>query len=331
MAQQTKAVSADLVMAVAEAVYHAMHPPSPPLLRQEALLAARQLVVCKLLSSLASPQRTQAVRDKFKASGYYRPTILFIDEHTDEDGADRFLAVGRALERLHQVQPRSMQVPLILQQVRSSDRSAYIFQPRDLVFVEAGEIGQGVARPPQAAAAAHEMFWAVQVSKPHEKSKVGPRCQVHGYWLDRVGGRGWQLMAAHPIQPYLYFGRLLVDPSTGLPFSIRPDQVPMALRNSAMVYELPSELTDRLEAAVVEQRRQEESGQPDPAESDDDDDEEGGDEEEGGPSQGGGGGEGGGGTTEEETAQARRLRARTAAREARQPLLREALVGMPGV
>ena len=178
----------------------------------------------------------------------------------------RFLSIAEALERLAR-QPRAVQ----LQQQPNViyDRGSYLFLPGDLVFCIAGEIADAA----MARRARFELWWVVKVTRAYEKTKTGSRCQVHGQWLDLTEQRCCKVLA--PPIPYVLFGSLVIDPSTSLPFMLRPDDLPATLRNAELVYQLPSDLVDSLSAAVQAQLRQDEL-----AAAESDDDEEGGDEDE---------------------------------------------------
>lgn len=237
--KQTKLVSAEQVMSVAETVFWAMHQ-KPALAASDRVLIIQQLIDCRRLSSLASPQRTQAVRDKYKAGGYYKPTILVVDVQTDDLNANRFLSIDEALAR--QGRDRGEVPPVRAAVVH--DRGKYLFLPSDIVFVIAGEIQD----PRLAQRASKELWWAVKITKAYEKTKTGRMCQVYGQWLELLQLRCWRV-TPDPI-PFVYFKSLVINPSTGTPLFLRPDELPASLRDNELVYQLPNDLISSLDAAV---------------------------------------------------------------------------------
>ena len=238
--KQTKLVSAEQVMSVAEVVFWAMHPKTA-LAASDRVLVIQQLIDCRRLSSLASPQRTQAVRDKYKAGGYYKPTILVVDVQTDDLGANRFLSIDEALAR--EGLRDGGAVPPVRAAVMQ-DRGKYLFLPSDIIFVIAGEI-QDLRL---AQRASKELWWAVKITKAYEKTKTGRMCKVHGQWLELLQLRCWRV--SPDLIPYVYFKSLVIDPSTGNPFCLRPDELPASLRDNELVFQLPTDLISSLDAAV---------------------------------------------------------------------------------
>jgi hypothetical protein len=250
-------------MAVAEDAFWAFHGKPSPLDAAGRSRVAEQLLLCRRVSSLASAQRTQSVRTKYKASGYYKPTILFVDTNLDAADANRFLSITQALDRLA-TQPRAVQ--LLQQPDTTFERELYLYLPGDILFTIAGEI----VDPAMARRARFELWWALKVTRPYEKASTGARYQVHGQWLDLTEQRCWKVLS--PLIPYVLFGSLVIDPSTSLPFMLRPDELPATLRNAELVYQLPADLVDTLDAAVQAQLRQDE---PTASESDDEGEENG--------------------------------------------------------
>ena len=56
-------------------------------------------------------------------------------------------------------------------------------------------------------------------------------------------------MTPDPI-PFVYFKSLVINPSTGTPLFLRPDELPASLRDNELVYQLPNDLISSLDAAV---------------------------------------------------------------------------------
>eukprot|EP00966_Prymnesium_polylepis_P030932 719713-Prymnesium_polylepis.2 len=143
-------------MAVSEQAFWAMHGKPAVIDQMMRTQISEQLVCCRKVSSLASAQRGQTVRCKFKASGYYNPTILFVDATLDASDANRLLSVTEALVRLASRQARTQPVAVAVQ-IQTNDRGRYLFLPGDLVFVLAGEIEDSV----MARRARFELWWAI--------------------------------------------------------------------------------------------------------------------------------------------------------------------------
>jgi hypothetical protein len=113
-------------------------------------------------------------------------------------------------------------------------RERYRFLQGDAAFLLSGEV-EGAADGEDGEdsedgvleariAGRSELWWAIQVTRAFERSKVSKRCKIKCFWMDSLGNRRFRLLTDREVS--VFFGTILCDPSTKEPICIHADDLP---------------------------------------------------------------------------------------------------------
>ena len=210
-APQQSSLSAMAVVRTLRRVWNALHPPTQPLDADGHAQLQREMASARQLQCVAGAQRVNNVRaSNYAARCGFAPTVLLPTGETAlPDGSQRcVISFDVALQRVRNgtaaARGRAPQQTLD----GSFTRDKFVFVPGDIIFMVAGVIDD--ADNPDGFVDATEPWWALQVTRPLERSRMRPGCHVHGYWLDRPA-RGaanrWVLLAGSEVD--LRYGAVL--------------------------------------------------------------------------------------------------------------------------
>ena len=126
----------------------------------------------------------------------------------------------------------------------SFSREVFIFLPGDIVFCRAGEVESTLDAP---ALDATEEWWAMQVTRPFERTRMRQRCQIHGFWLDRVQRSALRWVLLDGREDVILYGCTLKE-TGGRPVLISSSELESGWNtNNQLVYSLPEQLAEHLE------------------------------------------------------------------------------------
>ena len=168
-----------------------------------------------------SPRRSEQKRRAIgtnRMPGSHQPSSSNEKASIDNE-ARRYMTFVAALRR---VLADSSAVPPVRLGEDGLDRHKHLLLPGDFVFVIAGDrVRSRTNRTQTVWWTMVELWWAVQVSRAFERSKMGrDRCHVRGWWLERQARsrvNRWRLLGHHEI-PFVSFGSL-VKGEAGDPFT----------------------------------------------------------------------------------------------------------------
>ena len=206
-------MSAMYVVRVVRRAWNALYRRIQPLDAAGKAQLQREVEFVRRLQHVAAAQRTNNVRaSNYKARCGFGPTVLQPNEDAGgtADATDRrIISFDRALQRVRDgtaaARGRAAQQTLDV----SFTRDKFVFVPGDIIFVLAGDIED--EDNPHAFVDATEPWWALQVTRPFERARMRPRCQVHGYWLGRAARSSatrWVLLQGMEVR--IYYGSVLI-------------------------------------------------------------------------------------------------------------------------
>ena len=239
MAPQKSNISAVEVMAIATEVYMLRHKSAPPRNAATRARLATEQKNASQLHRIAEKQRRNSIR------AFYKGRAGFIDilapERDATEGADSsaFLSFMEALRRAT--------VPNQLAAVTIS-RETHVLLRGDLAFAVAGTVQKKDAQGNMITVESDELWWAINVTRPHSRDRVTDGCVVHAFYLDRLSGNRWKLLNSN--EEDFYYGSLIREPS-GQPIVVPSDDLPLGWDTSNnLVYSFPNELVERLDEAA---------------------------------------------------------------------------------
>lgn len=138
-------------------------------------------------------------------------------------------------------------------------RDKFIFVPGDIIFLEAGVIKD--EDNPSGFVDATELWWALQVTQPFERSRMRSGCVLRGFWLNRVArssaGR-WVLLAGAEVRQR--YGTVL-KAAGGQPIIVSSSELETGWSSAdQLIYTLPDELISRLDRLAAQAGEGDESG-----------------------------------------------------------------------
>ena len=256
--------------------YRARHPPKPPRGPSVARLAiewgnARRFI------SLAHHQRTGTVRSSFYKRKAATAIDVLIEEGIEEPVAEGVTTRIRASFRQLLEQWRSRRrsgAPSSQQQsaVSQQSREDYLLLVGDVAFVAAGELEEsrvestdGEEGGAHEADAGHvlegtvvertELWWAIQVTKAFERSKVHRSCVIKCFWLDAMGEQKYKVLSDREVS--VFRGTLLLNPGTTRQIVVHGDDLTASWEGDSLqaVYQFSHELCGQLDDAAELQLR----------------------------------------------------------------------------
>jgi len=295
-APQQSSLSAMVVVGIVRRAWHALFPSAKPLDQWGKAQLKSEMQRAKQLQHVAAAQRTNNVRaSNYAARCGYSPTVLLPNEVLVQHAGDNapglcIISLDEALRKMREgsagARARAGQQTLD----QSYTREKFVFVPGDVVFLEAGVIDD--TDNPDGFVDATEPWWALQVTRPFERSKMRARCVLHGFWLNRVARSSacrWALLAGAEV-PQRY-GPVLKSAS-GQPVVVSSSELETGWSSAnKLIYTLPDELITRLDGLAEEAANELEDGGDDGVASEAEGDGDEGGEEEGGVSGGESGGD----------------------------------------
>lgn len=144
----------------------------------------------------------------------------------------------------------------------SFTREKFVFVPGDIVFLVAGVIEDDEdENNPDGFVDATEEWWALQITRPFERTKMRTRCQIHGFWLGRVArssAEQWVLLQGKEVR--LFYGAV-IKTEQAQPVMINSSELVTGWSSSQqLTYTLPEELVARLDLLAVAAAAADEGG-----------------------------------------------------------------------
>ena len=260
-APQRSWLSAAWVISVVRRAWHAVRPRRQELSEAGQAQLDGEVEAATTMAHVARGQRTNNVRAScYKAKCGYAPTILqaAAAETSDSGGALQILTFTAALNAVRDGTAAALQRAPQQTLDASFSRDVFIFLPGDIVFCRAGEVESTLDAP---ALDATEEWWALQVTRPFERARMRERCQIHGFWLDRVQRSALRWVLLDGREDIILYGCTLKE-TGGRPVLISSSELESGWNtNNELVYSLPEQLAERLEQLA--QRSDDEDEAPD--------------------------------------------------------------------